>query len=306
MPEWSYRPTLEDLLARQNGVFRPSQVAPWLTPEEIRQEVGQGTWRMPHRNVYMNHNGPLTRDQELWVCLLAGPRGSALGGLTAAELDGFRGFPPTAVDLVIPAGQRRPRRDGLEVHFSHYLGDQDVHPLRLPRRTRLPRSLIDGASRAPHDRIARAIILAGVQQRLTRPQELADQLARRANCLRHELILESIEDARGGVASVPERDFELIRRRWRLPEPTRQAILRRRDGKYYLDADWEAFGVSAEVHGIQHGEILQWDDDLDRISVVAARGRRELQFSSYAVRHRQARVGELLEEALRNGGWHPR
>ncbi len=191
------------------------------------------------------------------------------------------------------------------VHLSHRLGDEDVHPLRLPRRTRLPRSLIDGASRAPHERIARAIILAGVQQRLTRPRDLSEHLSRRGNCFRHALIVESIGDAIGGLASVPERDFELIRRRRRLPEPDRQRIVRRRDGKYYLDADWAAYGFAVEVHGVQHNEILNWDDDLDRLSVIAARGRRMLQFSSYAVRHRQRRVGDLLEEALFNGGWRP-
>jgi very-short-patch-repair endonuclease len=176
----------------------------------------------------------------------------------------------------------------------------------LPRRTRLPRSILDAASWSRHDRLARAVVLASVQQRLARPQDLLSHLTRRGPFRRRALIVESIQDASGGVASVPERDFELIRRRRRLPAPSRQAVLRRPDGRYYLDTDWASYGVAAEVHGIQHTEILNWDSDLDRLSVVAARGRRVLQFSSYAVRHRQRRVGDLLAEALVNGGWRPR
>ena len=299
-------PTLEGLLNLQRCVFRPSQVAPWLTVDEIRAEVKRGTWQMPHRNVYVAHNGPLSYEQELWVCQLCAPPGSAIGGLAAAELDGLQGFHSDSIDLVAAAKQRLPRRPGLVPHFSHHLGHEDVHPLRLPRRTRLPRSVLDAASWALHERRARAIVLASVQQRLTRPQDLLAHLERRGRLRRRALIVESIEDARGGIASVPERDFDLIRRRRRLPEPSRQHIVRRRDGKYYLDADWAEFGFAAEVHGVQHSEFLNWDDDLDRLSVVAARGRRVLQFSSYSVRHRQAWVGELLEEALRNGGWQPR
>ena len=54
----------------------------------------------------------------------------------------------------------------------------------------------------------------------------------------HALITESIEDAEGGIASVPGREFEQIRRQFGLPAPDRQAVVRRAGGRYYLDVDW--------------------------------------------------------------------
>lgn len=79
--------------------------------------------------------------------------------------------------------------------------------------------------------------------------------------------------------------------------------MQRPDGRYYLDADWPAFGVSAEIHGTQHIEVVTWDADLDRLADIAANGRRVLQFTSHSLRHQREHVGTLLVQALRHGGW---
>lgn len=295
--------SLEDVLRRQDRVVRPADVAPWLSPAEIRREVADGRWRSPHRGVFVAHNALLTAEQERLVCLLCAPSGSALAGLTAAGIDGFEGFDVPETYLVIPGGYRKPRRYGLLVHLSNHLGDSDVHPLREPRRTRLPRSLIDAASWASGERRARGIILAGVQQRRVRPADLREALSRRGPCKRHALIVESVDDAEGGIASVPEHDFEIVRRQARVPEPDRQAIVRRADGRYYLDGYWRQYRLSTEIHGIQHLAIPSWDSDLDRHTELTADGRAVLQFSSYSVRRRKDYVGRILVRALRNRGW---
>lgn len=274
---------VHDLLRRQDFVFRYSDVSAWLTWSQVRQEIRAGRWRRVHRGIYVAHNGPVSRQQERRICLLAAPPGSALAGLTAAELDGLEGFSVNDAYLVVPAGLRRPERPGLITKLSHWLGPEDVHPAREPRRTRMARSLVDGASWSTSDNYARAIVLAGVQQRLVRCADLRDALSRRGPCFRHALIVESIDDAEGGIASLPEREFDLIRRRCRLPEPRRQAIVQGPDGRHYLDADWPVFGVTAEVHGSQHLEVVTWNADLDRLAVIAAHGRRVLQFTSHAV-----------------------
>lgn len=298
-PAW----TLDELLDRQNGVFRLLDVRPWLSRDQVRRELIRGRWSSPHRGIYVTHNGKLSPPQEQWVDLLSGPSGSALGGLTAASLDGLANFAVPETHLVIPGGYRKPRRDRLVVHYSNHLGPQDVHPVKLPQRTRLPRSLADAATWGTSNRLARAIILAGVQQRLVRPADLRAALASRGPCRRHALIVESIDDAEGGIASVPERDLEVLRRRAGIPEPSRQAIVQRVDGRWYLDAEWTEFSTCLEVHGIQHLQILQWDADLDRHSEHAADGRAVLQVTSYAVRYRKDDVAKLVIRALRNRGW---
>lgn len=296
--------SLEDVLVRQSLVFRASQVSRWLGLDEVRAEVAAGRWGHPHWGVFVAHNGALTAEQERWVCLLCAPSGSALGGLTAASIDGLTGFEVEQNHLIIPTGSRRPRRAGLIVHYSDHLAEDDVHPVRQPRRTRLPRSLVDAASWSRSDRFCRAIILAGVQQRRVQPDELRDALLRRGQCRHRALISESIDDAEGGIASVPEHDFEVVRRRFQLPEPDRQAAVRRQDGRYYLDARWRKYRLAAEIHGTQHMQIRTWDADLDRHNELTADGLLVLQFSSYAVRRRKPYVGSTLTRALSNAGWN--
>lgn len=292
----------DELLRFQHGVIHRRD----LTPGDLRtvkRQVIARRWQRVGRDVFVTHNGPLTPDQKMWAYLLAGAPGSALSGVTAASIDGLRGFSQDAVYLTVPCGTSAPRLDGLVAHYSRFLDDADVHPLREPRRTRPARSLIDAATWAKKDDSARAIILAGVQQRLVTPALLEAALPSRAHCLRRGLIDESISDAEGGVASVPERQFVSITDMFAIPPPSRQRIVQRPDGRYYLDADWEKFRMSAEIDGRPHMSVLQWDADLDRANEIAIDDRTIFRFTSYAIRHKAMRVGNVLMRALIARGW---
>jgi hypothetical protein len=253
--------------------------------------------------VVVTHNGPVTELQRMWTALLAAPDGSALCGASAAGLDGLTGFGDAVVHVVIEAGRRRPRLDGARYHWSAAMDVRDVHPSRSPLRTRLPRSVVDLASWAPTADRSTAVVLAAVQQRLVRPAALRDALSRRGPCRWHAVIQESITDAEGGIHSVPERQFSRIVASRGLPPPVRQSVKRRPDGCLYLDAEWPHFGFAVEVHGAQHMEAAQWDADLDRGAEIVADGHRLIALTSFAIRHRQTRVGDLLVRSLRSGGW---
>lgn len=107
----------------------------------------------------------------------------------------------------------------------------------------------------------------------------------------------------GRPTVTPRVRVETIRRRLRLPDPTRQQILRLPDGRYYLDNDWPAYGVRVEIHGIPHMQVRNWDDDLLRQNDISIAGGGLLIFSSYAVRHAQPRVEAQLVEMFRRRGW---
>src|SRR5699024_7775841 len=129
------------------------------------------------------------------------------------------------------------------VHWSTMLGPEDVNGDAVPPRTRLPRSIVDAASERVPVRRSRVLVLAGVQQRLVRPRDLRDALSRRGRCRNRRVITESIADAEGGIASLPEQEFDRIRASRGLPVPHRQRVLRRKDGRYYLDNDWPEWGI---------------------------------------------------------------
>jgi hypothetical protein len=302
--EPSFDDDWQELLRDQRGVVHRADA----TPEYLRgvlRDVRRRRWQHASRDVFVNHNGPLTDDQQLWVVVKAAPPRSALSGRTAAALDGLRGFSSDVVHVTVPCGTSMPKIHGVNynVHYSRFLDTADVHPLRTPRRTRVARSVLDAAAWASTDTGARAIILASVQQRLVLPQHLTEALHRRGPCFRHELIVETIGDAEGGIASVPEHTFNAIVAHFNVPAPTRQRTLQRPNGRFYLDADWKEYGLCAEIDGMPHIGILSWDADLDRMNEIASDHRTLLRFTSFAVRHRQPDVGNTLVRALMSRGW---
>lgn len=283
-----------DVLIAQDGVLTRQQALQLMSRHQLYALVGSGRWTNPATGVFVNHNGPLTERQREWVALLAAPPGSVLGGLTALRLDGFTAFTPEAPVVVAKMGASKIGYADICLHWSTFLDDRDVHPLRAPRRTRPARSVVDAASWEPQQKRAREIVLAAAQRGIIAPQQLREALTRRGACRHRGLIVESYLDAGGGIQSLPERDFDRLRRECGLPAPDRQSVLRRADGKYYLDVWWKRFNLACEVHGIPHMRVENWDDDLIRGNEVTIDGRRTLFFSSYAIRRHPATVKDQL------------
>jgi hypothetical protein len=269
----------------------------------VRNKVDRGMWQKPCRGVVALHNGPLTEEQQRATAVASVAPGAVLGGLTALQVDGLHGFDPESIHVVLPSGARRPSMAGLEVHWSTQLDANDVHPLRVPPRTRPARSLVDAASWSSHERYARSIVIAGMQQRLTHVAQMRDALSRRGPCRHRALIVESILDASGGIQSLPERDLGEICAWSGFPRPTRQKAVRGPDGRYFLDATWEELGMSAEVYGVPHLAVARWDQDLVRANEIVIGGERLLAFSSYAVRREQRAVADQLVRMGRALGW---
>ena len=174
---------LDDVLTDHEGVLGTSVALRFMTRSQLRWQIVSGRWQKPARGVVIAQSGPLTDRQLLRATLLrAGPQ-ACLAGLTAAHLDGFKGFDDKRplrempIYLLVPVGyKRRTPPLGLNVvtHYSRTLTDLDVHPTRQPRRTRVARSLIDAAAWMPTDRGAAAILSAGVQQGLARVADLTE------------------------------------------------------------------------------------------------------------------------------------
>lgn len=265
----------------------------------VRRSIDRGLWQRPARGVVVTHNGPLGSDEAELVALVSAAFGSVLGGLSALRHDGFTGFPAVTVQIVQPMGARRTAA-GVELHWSTFLDERDVHPLRQPPRTRPARSVVDAASWAENRRYARAIVIAAVQQGLVTTRQLREALTRRGACRHRALIIQSILDAHGGIQSLPERDFAQIidDLGW---TATRQAKVRGPDGRYHLDVFIAEYGLAIEVHGIPHHAVRQWDRDLLRANEIVIAGKRLLIFSSYAIRHEREAVVDQLRRFAATG-----
>jgi hypothetical protein len=310
----SHGPSFDEVLTDHEGVLGISLALRFMTESQLRWRITSGRWQKPARGVVVAQSGPLTDSQLLRTALLrAGPQ-AALAGLTAARLEGLKGFDDkrplreTPIYLLVPTGyKRRTAPLGLYVvtHYSRALTDLDVHPTRQPRRTRAARSLVDAAAWMPTDRGAAAVLSAGVQQGLARAADLRLVADRMEGLHRRRLIIETLGDIAGGSQALSELDFvRLVVRPYGLPAPSRQSPRRDRQGRRrWIDAAWDEGKIAVEIDGAQHTEdpLQRWDD-MERDIDLVLDGYRTLRFPAWLVRKNPEYVARRILEALRSAG----
>ena len=262
----------------------------------------------------VTHSGELTDEQVLRVVLMHGGPRAVLAGLTAGRLDGLQGFGDRLpvregpIYLLAPLGYSRrsaPLDLNVILHYSRQLTEADVHPAREPKRTRIARSLLDAAAWHGNERWALAILAAGVQQRLTRTDHLYDALEGISHRLpRRELIIAALADITGGAQALSELDFtRKVIRQFRLPEPSRQAGRKDEHGRQrWIDVVWEDWKVIVEIDGAQHGDALQYWDDMDRGNDLTIGGYQVLRFPGWLVRREPEYVARAIRRALCKAG----
>jgi hypothetical protein len=274
----------------------------------VASRVAQGVWRELGPRVVVLHSGTLTRTQKLWVGVLHAGPGAVLALSSAAEAGGLKGFEEDEVHVVVEHGREVAdlvdAAVTVRVHQTRRV-TADVVPLRQPTRQTIARSVLELASGAPADNRTRALIAASVQQGLVRPDHLRAYLAKRPTLPKRRLIRETVADVAGGAHSLPELDYSRALRRIGLPQPTRRRKVRRKNGIWYLDNDFDEWEVTVEVNGAQHYELLASEADGVRRTVLQLHGRIVVDVSSYVVRHRIGLAMLATAEALVAHGYRP-
>lgn len=290
---------LRVVVAGQDAVISWRQaLGAGLSPDEIRWRVSSGRWQRLRPRVYLTHSGLPSAGQREWAALLYAGPDACLGCHTAASRDGLTGHGSAIVHVLVPWERRVLRQPGMVVHRSRILSDLDVHPARRPRRTRLPRSVLDIAGHACNNDDARAVLATAVQQRLTTAPHLRTALLRLGPRPQRKLLLATLADIEGGSQALPELQAMDVLRRAQLPLPdVRQKCLR--FGRYFLDLWWQAPRVAVEIDGSAHLLASNWWADLDRQNEITLDGRRILRFPSYVIREQPQRFVDQMTRALR-------
>ncbi|MEJ3748567.1 hypothetical protein WEI85_35465 [Actinomycetes bacterium KLBMP 9797] len=295
------------LLFRQDGVLSYRQARRFLTEAAVRHRVHTGRWRRVHRQVYVTHNGPVTREQQRWIAVLAAGRGAVLAGGTALDEYGLYRYAGEGLHLLLPA-RRHPADPprGVIVHRTSALPRDDVHIMAAPPRTMPARSVVDAAQWARSDDAAAAIVAAAFQRGLVTEPEILAVLERLRRARRRALITAAARDAAGGSHSLAELDYGRLNRKYGLPEPSRQAIRTDRGGKRrYLDVYYEEWGVHVEIDGGQHNDPRQQWADMRRQNDLWIAGDRVLRFPTFLVRTRPDEMFAQVRAALIAAGWRP-
>ncbi|MEU6075858.1 DUF559 domain-containing protein [Micromonospora sp. NPDC047074] len=293
------------LLFRQDDVISLDQARCHLSSKAIRHRVATQRWRQVHRAVFVAHNGPVGPAQHRWIAVLAAGPAAVLGGLTAAQAWGLRGYDSRIVHVLLPAvHQTRTLPPGVRLHRTTLLGPEDVLHVGQPPRTMPARSLVDAAQWAVTDEQARAVIAADFQQRLVAGDDLHRILDGMPRARRRSLIRQTAADAAGGAHSLAELDFLGLVRRAGLPDPSRQVVRHDSAGRRrYLDAWFGQWRVHVEIDGGQHLDPGTAWADMRRQNDLWIDGDRVLRFPAWAVRNDSRTVLAQLRAALRAAGW---
>jgi hypothetical protein len=302
---------LEWLTFEQAGVLSTTQAVGLLGRGVVRGLVRRNVWRSICRGIVLTGNGQLTRDQQLWVAVVAAGPGAVLAGATAAAEGGVRGLRTEPVQVLVPA-ERRPSRcvphlpldmAGVRIYRSAYLPPEHQQIGRPPRTT-VARAVVDAAAWARTSNEARLVLAAACQQRRVKPTELADVVAAMPRVRRRRLIRTTLGDLEGGAQALSEIDFVALCRRFRLPRPDLQERRTDADGRVrYLDAYWKDWRLHVEIDRAHHMDVRHWAADMLRQNQLWIAGDRILRFPAWLVRAEPAAVADQVRAALVSGGW---
>lgn len=266
------------LAAAQAGlVARRQLLALGCDHKRVRNQVLARRWSERSSTVVSTFTGPLTREASMWLGALHAGADSLVGGLSALEVHGLRSWHRDEVVVLVddeadvaalpgirPTRTRRPLRK--------FRDRRSVLPLARVEPAAL---LFAGYERSP--RTAQGLLAAVVQQRLTTPTLLLDELVTMRPLRRAALFRGVLRDIEGGAQSLAEIDLGRLCRRFGVPPPHRQR--RRRDGAgrmRYLDCEWrlaDGTVLVLEVDGGFHMDVAHWEDDMTRQRRLSGPGR---------------------------------
>lgn len=242
IPVSSTAASLHALLAEQHGIATREQLMVCgMSEAEVLANLEGRRWQRLNDHVIAAHNGPLTRRQEMWAAVVSAPGPVALCSETVLELFGVPGAETEAVHTLVQRGARPLEVLGVtvKVHESRRFPT----PAEIMSREGLPvtslaRATVDAAvwSRSIHR--AWRIMVAPVQARRLRPEQLRAELGK-AGQVRHRKSLGLLlADLEGGAQALSEVEFLRFCRRHNLPRPKCQARYDRRGRRRYLDAEF--------------------------------------------------------------------
>lgn len=304
MPRTTLVVSWEHVAMRQQGIVTRRQLNRLgLDRHTVRSQLRARRWQQVTATVLATTTGELTRAQLAWVGVLHAGAGSAVGGLTAAELHGLAGWSRPAVTVLIGESVNVEPVPGVAFVKTR----RDIVGFRTARSAlplwQLEPAVLLFAGYTRSRRTAVGLLAAAVQQGLTTPTRLLGWVARMRPLRRAAMFRESLDDLAGGAQSLAEIDVGRICRRAGLPAPRRQTRRPDRSGRRrYTDCEWllpDGRVVVLEVDGAFHMDVRHWEDDIARERGLVVGGRIVLRCTAYELRHHPERVlGDLAALGL--------
>jgi hypothetical protein len=272
------RPDWRALAAAQEGALARRQLlALGYSRHYVRRQLDARRWVARTSTVVSTVTGPPTWEQRVWTAALHAGGTALVGGLTALEWHGLKGWHRDDVTVLVDD----------ELAFDPVPGVtffRTRRPLPMMRSQQLdlplcrvePAALLfSGYERST--RTALGLLAAAVQQRLTTADRLLAEAATMRPLRRARIIRSALVDIEGGAQSLAELDLGRLCRKAGLPPPRRQTRRRDTTGRLrFTDCEWllaDGTVLVLEIDGSFHMEVAHWEDDLARHRRLSARGR---------------------------------
>lgn len=284
------RPVLAELLAAQCGIATREQLrTSGLSDSEIAANLAGSRWRRLNEHVIATHNGPLTRRQAMWAVVLSAPGRVVLCSESVYELFEIPGAKTDVVHVLVPRGDRVLPVPGVrvKVHETRRFpaGDEVTAREGLPI-TSLARAAVDTAVWSRDIQRAWRMIVAPVQARRLRPEQIGVELER-AGRVRHKRSLQLLlVDLEGGAQALSEVEFLRFCRRNGFPRPKCQARLDSKGRRRYLDAEFRRRGlppVRVEIDGGIHLKLAVRAKDTIKDNDAHIAGKLVLRYASISI-----------------------
>jgi Transcriptional regulator, AbiEi antitoxin/Protein of unknown function (DUF559) len=274
-----------EIAAGQLGLItREQALAAGVSPGAIRHRRRTGAWKPLRHGVYAVVAAPVTWEQRVLACVLAGPVGTVASYLSAAALHDFPDVVREGLEVTVPPGTQ-PRITGVRIHRPQELPDHDVRVLRGIPVTSYARTLVDCTGRLSLGQVARALD-AGLVDRKTTLWSVERTLAPLGAAPgRHPAQLRLLlDERRSGVDSAesrPEIRILGVLRRGGLPVPVPQHWVRLGGQRFRLDFAYPEQKVAIEYDGWDaHRSRSAFDRDRRRDRLLQLAGWIVLRFTS--------------------------
>jgi very-short-patch-repair endonuclease len=285
------------LAARQYGVVSRRQLRDLgLSDRSITQRVAAGRLHSVHRGVYAVGHAVLVGNGDWLAAVLACGPSAVLSHAAAGALWGLRPSAATIVDVTVPGGGGRSRRNGIRIRRARSLDGQTTTKAGIPVTTP-GRTILD---------LAAGLDRRGIERLLDRAENLrlGDSIPLAALARAHtghrgaNKLVKALQDHAPGTTltkSHLEERFLKLCRDANLPEPVVNDCVEALEADFVFAANRVLVETDSWEHHKSRGSF---ERDRRRDAIHAAAGWRTLRFTHRQIEHEPDTVADALTAAL--------
>lgn len=234
-----------------------------------------GPWQRILPGVYLAHTGEITLYQQQVAALLYAGKRSVLTGVIATRWHGLEQRDMSAIDVLVPADERRQSRGFVRVTRTSRMPG-DLKQKDAVRIAPAARAVADAARNMNRLDDVRALVSSALQRSRCSFQELMTELEDGPTA-GSKLLGIALTEVSDGARSNAEIDLHKLIDRSELEKPLYNASLYTEDMTFIAEADtwWQRAGVA--------GEVDSWKYHFKRAADYAATQKRHNRMESYGI-----------------------